>query len=145
MAHVRESIAIGRPAAEVFALASDIAAWPEWDPAIAEAHADGPMAAGRRGVQIRTQGGRRTRFEFEILEYEPGRRYLMRAADGGTLRVRAELRVVPRDGGALVEYEGDFRPGGWLRLMAPLLGRLIGAGTRETLRALKRRCEAGAA
>ena len=140
MPHVVESITIDRPLEEVFALASDPNAWPEWDPAIAEVRVDGPMAAGLRGVELRTQGGRAFEFPFEVIAFEPNRRFVVEG-EGGSLYVRAELRAAAHDGATRVEFEGDFEPRGWLRLMTPLLARLIANGAHETLLGLKQHCE----
>ena len=140
MPHVVESITIDRPLEQVFALASDPNAWPEWDPAIAEVRVDGPMAAGLRGVEVRTQGGRAFEFPFQVLEFEPHRRFVMEG-EGGGLHVRAELRATAHNGATRAEFEGDFEPRGLLRLMTPLLGQLIAKGARETLRGLKQHCE----
>jgi hypothetical protein len=67
---IRTEIAIGRPAAAVWAILADIDRWPEWNPF---ATARGRLSLGERlDVEIRPPGGKPMAFRPTIVKLHPG-------------------------------------------------------------------------
>ncbi|WP_435743431.1 SRPBCC family protein [Nocardioides sp. SYSU DS0663] len=93
-----ESVRTPAPPAAVWALWSDTATWPDWDPAVEAVALDGDFVAGAAGL-VTLAGGIDAPVLLEVVE--PGARYLDRLTMGD-LVIRID-HVVRADGdGSLV-------------------------------------------
>jgi hypothetical protein len=137
---IESSILIKASPAAVYALYADVANWTDWDPDVKAASIDGAFADGATGVIVPNGGPKSTmRFSNVVADrsfHVECRLPLCR------MRFEHELRGVGHATEAThrVVFEG---------LLAPLFGRLIGAGMRKTqphaLQSLKKVAEARAA
>src|SRR6184192_4041412 len=91
------SAEIGRPAAEVFACATDPARFSEWQKGVVDGHMDGPgngsqaPAVGARCVTTRRIGGADRPATSELVHIDPPRTWGVRGLDGP---IRAAVDVV---------------------------------------------------
>jgi uncharacterized protein YndB with AHSA1/START domain len=82
------SAEIGRPAAEVFACATDPALFRQWQKGVVDGHMDGPdggggpPAVGSRCVTTRRIGGADRRSVSEVVHIDPPRTWGVRGIDG---------------------------------------------------------------
>lgn len=81
----------------------------------------GPVGVGTRFRETRKMFGREATEEFEILEFEPPRRFVMGCENHGC-RYRSEFRFTPVSGGTRMEM--DFRGEG-LTFFTRLMGKLM--------------------
>ena len=130
----------------VFAVALDIANWPQFVSAIEtiELLTPGSVAVGTRFRETRVMFGRHATEEMTVVEIEPPRRFLLTAFNHGTA-YRAEHRFAPEGAGTRMTLVFEGRPATLLaRLFAPL-GRLFMGSLQRQLEAdladLKREAE----
>ena len=129
MVRVELTIEIARPAAEVFALLTDVSRVPEWQASAVEARADGPLAEGVRIHERRKFLGHEADTELQVSAYEPGRRLALHALRGPvTLSVDHVLEEA--DGRTALHVTAEGRPHGVLRLAGPA----VTARARQELR-----------
>ena len=76
------TVEIARPAADVFALLTDVSRVPEWQASAIESRADGPLAEGVRIHERRHFLGHDGDTELEVSAFEPGRRLALRTLQG---------------------------------------------------------------
>jgi hypothetical protein len=103
---------------------ADASAWPEWNPEIAAARLDGPLALGAR-ARIRFRTG--ARMTFTVTEFSEGRLFTDEARlPGARMAHRHELAPEPAGAGTLltntISIDGPLAP-----LWARLLGRRAAA------------------
>lgn len=122
----RKQIEVMRDPAEVFAYLADFSRASEWDPGIVEARrlSDGPTAVGSRFEVVALFRGNRQRFEYVVMEYDEGRRIVLRG-EGPRAVSDDTISVEGRGGGTRVTYEADLRLKGVFRLAEPFLGRTV--------------------
>jgi uncharacterized protein YndB with AHSA1/START domain len=140
---IAASLTIGRPAAIVFDF---LTAWeniPRWEAGVQEAAqtTPGPPGVGARGRDRRRFLGRTTETAYEVTAYEPPRVFGVRSLSG-PVPVRASYTLAPVPGGTRLDSVADFGVGGPMRLLAPLLGRVIQRQHERDLRRLKALLEA---
>lgn len=123
MAHYRGNIESDRSQAETFAYMAEFANVREWDPTVVEARAleDTEPALGSRFFVRVHWLGRDLPLTYEIVEFEPPRRLVLRA-ENSTSVSEDTVEVAPRDGGSLLTYEARVTLKGAARLADPLLG-----------------------
>ena len=136
---VTESIRVGRPPEDVWAVVSDLGTHTRWRPALVELRqiSDGPLAVGSRIHEVLRWRGRRIELEDVVTALEPGRRFALR---GGwkAAEFELDLRLEPEDGGTRVTMDWPLRPKSLLlRLAAPFIGGAMRRATREELELLK--------
>ena len=91
------SAEIGRPAAEVFACATDPARFKEWQKGVVDGHMDGPdggtgtPAVGAKCVTTRRVGGASRPSTSELVHIDPPRAWGVRGTDGP---IRAAVDVL---------------------------------------------------
>src|SRR5437870_7365102 len=79
----RHQVTIRRPLYEVFAFVADKENDPRWRPGVAEIERSSGEGAGARYRQvIKGPGGRPIPAEFEIVQFEPGKRLAFRVTAG---------------------------------------------------------------
>jgi uncharacterized protein YndB with AHSA1/START domain len=145
MLRAEESVVVQRPIDEVFAYFTDPATLPEWQASALEAQleGEGPMRAGSRAVETRKFLGRRMESTMEVLEYEPPRRFTIKASAGPVpFQVTSDLSE--EDGDTLVRSVVEGEPGGFFRLAEPLVVRAVERELRNNLATLKDVLEARA-
>ncbi|MCB1391248.1 MAG: SRPBCC family protein [Rhodobacteraceae bacterium] len=134
--HARAEIDITADAAHVWTLLSGIDAWPRWNPAVARAHLEGPLAIG--SVFRWKAGG--ASIVSTLRRVEP------LAALGWTGRATGidavhHYTLTPTETGVRVVTEETFD--GWLvRLMPGAFRRMLDKSLHEGLIALKTAAEA---
>jgi Polyketide cyclase / dehydrase and lipid transport len=101
----------------------------------------GPPGVGARGRDRRRFLGRTTETEYKVTAYDPPRVFGVRSLSG-PVPVRASYTVAPGSGGTRVESVADFDVRGPMRLLAPLLGRMIQRQHERDLQRLKELLEA---
>ncbi len=137
MVTVETSIAIDRPAEDVFAFVSDHTNAPRWQRGLLEVRRanDGPIGVGTRHTFVRTFMGRRLEASNEFTRYEPSR----------LVAFNATSNWLPGQGSYVVEPTGrasarliarvELRPSGLFRLagslMAAALRREVGANLSD--------------
>ncbi|HZZ56078.1 MAG TPA: SRPBCC family protein [Trebonia sp.] len=97
------SAEIERPAAEVFAYATDPARFSEWQQGVVDGHMDGPPdgtqtpAVGAKCVTTRRIGGASRPSTSELTHIDPPRTWGVRGTDG-PIRAAVEVLVEPLSG-----------------------------------------------
>ena len=119
----------------------------EWDPGVSEGAmvTPEPVGCGSRFVLQAGFLGRTLPLEYEVVEFEPGARVVLRAETPFVRSVDtitfADASARSKSGATVVKYDARLEPKGLVRLAAPLLAvvfRRIGdraaVGLRERLR-----------
>jgi hypothetical protein len=143
--HLKTSIDIDAAPEEVWAVLSDLPAYPSWNPFIREL--SGRLAAGERlDVTMQPEGGRAMRFRPTVLNAEPGRelRWRGRVALPGVFDGEHRFAIEPTAGGSRLLHEERFTG-----VLVPLLAKGLRTRTlpafQQMNEALKGRAEARAA
>jgi Polyketide cyclase / dehydrase and lipid transport len=123
------SAEIERPAAEVFACATDPARFREWQKGVVDGHMDGPAdgtqspAVGARCVTTRRIGGASRLSTAELVHTDPPRSWGVRGIDG-PVRAAVEVLVEPVTGSrARLTISVDFTGHGIGKILVPLMVR----------------------
>jgi hypothetical protein len=138
---LRASIDIAAPAQAVWAVLTDLAAYPQWNPFIVRA--DGTMAVGETlSLVMQPVGARRTTVRPRVLEVEPGRRLRWRGKLGLAAVFDADhsITIDERPDGVRLTQAEAFRG-----VLVPLLARSLRTHTLPAFdamnEALKQRVE----
>lgn len=120
------SVAINRPAEEVFAFMNDPETAPQWITAISERKqtSAGPMGVG---TTFRDRGqllGRKIENTYEITEYKPDRVFRLKTVSG-SIPVDATLTYEPVGGGTRVTQVIEAEAAGFFKLAEPIVARII--------------------
>jgi uncharacterized protein YndB with AHSA1/START domain len=120
---------ISRPAAEVFAYATDPARFREWQKGVVEGHMDGPVggtgtpAVGARCVTMRRIGGANRPSTSELVHIDPPRSWGVRGTDG-PIRAAVDVHVEPLTGSrSRLTISVDFTGHGIGKILVPLMVR----------------------
>jgi len=140
---VRTETVIRRPCDEVAAYAADPTHAPEWYVNISsvEWRTPPPVGVGSRMDFVATFLGRRLAYTYEVAELEPGRRLVMRTADG-PFPMETTYTWEPVDGGTRMMLRNRGRPSGFSALAGPFMAAAMRRANRKDLAALKARLEA---
>ena len=135
---------IARPAAEVFAYATDAARFREWQKGVVDGHMDGPAdTVGARCMMTRRIGGANRTSTSELVHVDPPRSWRVEGRDG-PVRAAVDVLVEPvTDARSRLTIAVDFTGHGIGRLLVPLMVRP--EARREmpgNMAALKQRMEA---
>jgi uncharacterized protein YndB with AHSA1/START domain len=150
MAPIVTSVEIGRPAAEVFAYATDPARFSEWQKGVVDGHMDGPAdgtqspAVGARCVTTRRIGGASRPSTAELVHIDPPKTWGVRGIDG-PIRAGVEVLVEPvTDSRSRLTISVDFTGRGIGKILVPLMVRREARKEMPAnMAALKHRMEAG--
>jgi uncharacterized membrane protein len=138
------TIEIDRPVNEVFAYVADPAKLPTWQTNTVEVTqtTDGPLRVGSRLREVHlAPGGRRLESLVEVTELDPNRVFALRIVEG-PLPVDGRFVFAPAATGMTqVAVHGSGRPRGAMRLLAPLLSRVLRRQFAAHLAELKRTME----
>lgn len=123
MAQYRGTIPSPRPAGEVFAYMAKFSNVSEWDPTAAEAEPlqEGEPRLGSRFRVLVRWLGREIPLEYEITEFDPPRRLVLRAENSSSVS-EDTVEVVARGDGSEMTYDARLALKGRARLFDPLLG-----------------------
>jgi uncharacterized protein YndB with AHSA1/START domain len=149
MSAVVASTEVERPAAEVFAYATDPTRFSEWQKGVVEGHLDGPAdgtgipAVGTRCLTTRRIGGANRPATSELVHIDPPRTWGVRGLDG-PIRAAVDVVVQPvTDGRSRLTISVDFSGHGIGKVLVPLMVRPQARKEMpDNLAALKQRMEA---
>ena len=117
---------IGRPAAEVFAYATDPARFSEWQKGVVDGHMDGgaqPLAVGAKCVMTRRIGGADRPSSSELVRIDPPRAWRVEGTDG-PVRAVVDVQVEPVTGSrSRLTISVDFTGHGIGKILVPLMAR----------------------
>jgi len=138
MAHYRDTVESNRPQVATFAYMAEFANIGAWDPTAAEAR---PLQEGEPGLGsrffVRVHWlGRDLPLTYEIVEFEPPQRLVLRA-ENATSVSEDTVEVEPHGEGSTLTYDAGVSLKGRARLLDPLLGlafRRLGANAAAGLR-----------
>jgi uncharacterized protein YndB with AHSA1/START domain len=137
---------IGRPAAEVFAYATDPARFREWQKGVVDGHMDGPQprAVGAKCVMTRRIGGADRSSSSELVRIDPPRAWRVEGTDG-PVRAVVDVQVEPVTGSrSRLTISVDFTGHGIGKILVPLMVRREARKEMpDNIAALKRLIEEG--
>jgi len=144
------SAEIGRPAAEVFAYATDPTRFREWQKGVVDGHMDSPAggthtpAVGARCVTTRRIGGASRPSTSELVHIDPPRTWGVRGTDG-PIRAAVDVLVEPLTGSrSRLTISVDFTGHGIGKILVPLMVRREARKEMPgNMATLKQRMEAG--
>src|SRR6266699_90072 len=150
MAPIVTSAEIGRPAAEVFAYATDPARFSQWQEGVVDGHMDGPAddtqtpAVGAKCVTTRRIGGANRPSPAELVHIDPPRTWGVRGTDG-PIRAAVDVLVEPVTGSrSRLTISVDFTGYGIGKILVPLMIRREARKEMPAnMTALKQKMEAG--
>jgi uncharacterized protein YndB with AHSA1/START domain len=139
---------IGRPAAQVFACATDPSLFPQWQKGVTDGHMDGPAdgtqlpEVGTKCVTTRRIGGASRPAISELTHIDPPRTWGVRGTDG-PIRATVDVLVEPLAGSrSRLTISVDFTGHGIGKLLVPLMVRREARKEMpENMAALKRLIE----
>ena len=134
---------VDRPLAEVAAYAGDPSHAPDWYANIAsvEWRTPPPVAVGSRMDFVATFLGRRLAYTYEVVELEPGRRLVMRTAQGPFPMETAYTWEPLDDGSTRMTLRNRGRPSGFSRLVRPIMATAMRRANRQDLNRLREHLE----
>ncbi|MGA9830302.1 MAG: SRPBCC family protein [Trebonia sp.] len=144
------SAEIERPAAEVFAYATDPTRFSEWQQGVVDGHMDGPAngsrspAVGAKCVTTRRIGGANRPSTSELVHIDPPKTWGVRGIDG-PIRAAVEVLVEPVTGSrSRLTISVDFTGHGIGKILVPLMVRREAREEMpDNVAALKQKMEAG--
>ena len=142
------SAEIERPAAEVFAYATDPARFSQWQKGVVDGHLDGPSggipAVGAKCVTTRRIGGADRPSTSELVHIDPPRAWGVRGIDG-PIRAAVDVLVEPVGGSrSRLTISVDFTGHGVGKILVPLMVRREARKEMPAnMAALKQKMEAG--
>jgi carbon monoxide dehydrogenase subunit G len=137
--HVEE---IDRPPDEVFAYVTDLANLPRWQSGVLEASVNGELRVGATVHERRRMLGRELTTTLEVSEYEPGRRFSLRALSG-PMPFEVRHSFAPAGRGTRLVFQGQAKPPGLPRLAQRLLKPMAEREFRGYFETLKQLIESG--
>jgi uncharacterized protein YndB with AHSA1/START domain len=147
MAPVVYTIEIDRPPEDVFAYATDLVRFGEWQKDVVrlELHRGGPLGLGSRFTTTRQLGGVEYKTTQEVTEFSPPSRFAA-ASISGPLRAIGTITIEPLDGGARSRFTStlDFEGRGLGRLVPDGVRRMAAKRAPQSYQSLKELLERGA-
>jgi carbon monoxide dehydrogenase subunit G len=142
---VAESIRIDKPPAEVWKAIADYSFDLQWRKGLTDMTPDPPggPAPGTKVHEVVKTSGREYVADTVVSDVDPGVSY--RFAGAGTiggLRGARRVEPEPNGAGAIFTYEIELEPQGGMRLLRPVLGRMVRSGLKKDLATLKGLLEA---
>jgi uncharacterized membrane protein len=130
---------IDRPVDVVAAYAADPGNAPEWYENIesVEWQTPPPLALGSRLSFVARFLGRRLAYTYEVAEWEPGERLVMRAAEGPFPMETTYTWASVDDGATRMTLRSRGEPAGFSRLVAPFMAGAMRRANRKDLAALR--------
>jgi uncharacterized protein YndB with AHSA1/START domain len=148
MSPIVASTDVERPAAEVFAYATDPTRFSEWQNGVLDGHmegtadATGSHAVGARCLTTRRIGGANRASTSELVHIDPPRTWGVRGVDG-PIRAAVDVLVEPVTGArSRLTISVDFTGHGIGKILVPLVRREARKEMPDNVAALKQRLEA---
>jgi uncharacterized protein YndB with AHSA1/START domain len=119
------TVDVDRPAADVFAYATDPTRFPEWQARVIDGHMDqaGTPQVGTKCVTTRRIGGAERPVTSELTHVDPPKRWGVRGTDG-PIRATVDLTVAPlAETRSRLTIAVDFEGHGIGKVLVPLLVR----------------------
>jgi uncharacterized protein YndB with AHSA1/START domain len=138
---------IRRPVAEVFAFVTDVANFPRWSGDLVKESrqtSPGPIGQGATFAQTNQFLGRPFATQFEVIEYEPDRKFCVQNTVRGFVFVGCYL-FEEEAGGTRLTNAAELDVSGFFSLMGAMLIQQIRRQTETNLANLKALLESGAA
>ena len=144
---VISEIMIGRPPQEVADFAADPDNAPRWYANIerVEWQAGPPLGVGSRIAFVARFLGRRLAYTYEVVDYEPGARLVMRTAQGPFPMETTYTWQAAADGQTKMTLRNRGAPAGFSSLAAPMMASSMRRANRKDLARLKEIVEAAPA
>jgi uncharacterized membrane protein len=144
---IETEVEIERPRADVAAYAADPDNATAWYANIksVEWETEEPLAVGARIAFVATFLGRRMAYTYEVVEFEPGVRMVMRTTDGPVPMETIYTWQDGAGGGTRMVLRNRGEPAGIHRLAAPAMARAMRSANRKDLDRLKSILETGPA
>ncbi|MEX5293866.1 SRPBCC family protein [Kocuria sp. CPCC 205268] len=141
---VLTEVVVARPVDVVSAYAADPARAPHWYRNIdsVELRTGPGLRPGTRAAFVAHFLGRRLEYEYEVVEFVPGERLVMRTAQG-PFPMQTVYTWEPVPGGTRMTLRNSGEPAGFARFGARVLAAQIRRANREDLRALRTVLEGG--
>jgi len=138
MAKANGTVSSPLGAEEVFKRVSDFSTTQKWDPGVVEAEklTSGGVDIGSRFRVVARFMGRNSELVYEVTEFEPGRRVVLRGENATVLSVD-EIIVESEANGSRVVYSADLTLKGPLKLADPLLGLAFDGIAKKALAGLE--------
>jgi uncharacterized membrane protein len=142
---VETAIEIARPREVVAAYASDPDHVPAWYENISsvEWQTPRPVRLGSRIAFVAHFLGRRMAYTYEVVDFVPGARLVMRTAEGPFPMETTYTWQATGKGATRMALRNRGMPSGFSRLVAPFMAGAIRRANRKDLATLKRVLEAG--
>jgi uncharacterized protein YndB with AHSA1/START domain len=150
MSRIVTTAEIGRPAAQVFATATDPALFPQWQQGVTDGHMESPAddtqlpEVGAKCVTTRRIGGASRPAVAELTHIDPPRTWGVKGTDG-PIRATVDVLVEPLDASrSRLTISVDFTGHGIGKLLVPLMVRREARKEMpQNMAALKRLIEEG--
>ena len=138
MAKAHGTVSSPLAAEAVFKRVSDFSTTQAWDPGVVEAEklTSGGVDIGSRFRVVARFMGRNSELVYEVTEFEPGHRVVLRGENATVLSVD-EIIVESEASGSRVVYSADLTLKGPLKLADPLLGLAFDAIAKKALAGLE--------
>lgn len=141
---VVNTIVIRRPVADVSGFAANPDNVSEWYQNIKsiEWKTPRPLQVGSQFDFVAHFLGRRLAYTYEVVEFLPGRRLVMRSP-GAPFPMETTYTWEPEADGTRMSLRNRGEPSGFSVFLAPLMSLMMGRANRKDLALLKRRLEGG--
>lgn len=136
---VHTEVLIAAPPDRVSAYAADPANAPQWYENIrsVEWETAPPLTTGTRTAFVASFLGRRLAYTYEVVDWEPGRRLVMRTAQGPFPMETTYTWEPAADGGTRMTLRNRGEPAGFAALGAPVVAAAMRRANRKDLDRLK--------
>jgi hypothetical protein len=125
MPEARNSVAIARAPADVFAFLADGTTNLQWRDGVTDIRLKSGTGIGAIYEQgVNGPFGRRVPADYEITGYEPNRPIAFRAI-AGPVRPEGAYELEPAAGGTRLTFRLNCSPSGWSKIMAPLVAKTM--------------------
>lgn len=143
---VQTEVVIDRPSGQVAAYAGDPSNAPRWYKNIESIDwkTPPPMTVGSKLAFVAHFLGRRLAYTYEIMEHVPGRRLVMRTAEGPFPMETTYTWDAVGDGRTRMTLRNRGNPSGFSRIAAPFMAAAMRRANQQDLANLKRMMEGGA-
>ncbi len=136
---VRTEIVIERPRAEVAAYAADPDNAPRWYVNIRSVEwvTPAPLRVGSRLAFVARFLGRRLAYTYEVVEFAPAERFVMRTTEGPFPMETTYAWESTGEGSTRMTLRNRGEPSGFSKLVAPLMEAAMARANRADLARLK--------